>query len=187
MWDTVRIQGYPARTTFQAEQPETLFGPTVQAAEISSADLAFSQEPVQRFLGDLDAKGGACFSQHVFVGPCLLRFFIPGAKTRFALAAASTPSLIGRGNDMTPFRSDLYSFVAHEEKPFQRDVFRIEPALEGSAAKWTYFPEALGVDEDLLLSVIVVMEQVGQLPGRAAVEVTNRSHVEVSFAFLVSN
>jgi hypothetical protein len=69
---------------------------------------------------------------------------------------------------------------AVELNPIGWQLVLIESTPEGPAAKRAHLPQPPGVDKDLPLAGVLFMEQIDQLPGRAAVKGPNSQYMQIS-------
>jgi hypothetical protein len=60
----------------------------------------------------------------------------------------------------------------------------IQAASECAASKWTHFTQVPGINNNLPLAVVLLMEQIDQLPGGAAVKIPPWDNMQVTVAFL---
>jgi hypothetical protein len=60
----------------------------------------------------------------------------------------------------------------------------IQAASECAASKWAHFAQVPGINNNLPLTVVLLMEQIDQFPGGAAVQIPPWDNMQVTVAFL---
>ncbi|MBC2712726.1 MAG: hypothetical protein HGJ94_17580 [Desulfosarcina sp.] len=105
-----------------------------------------------------------------------------GAVAIRTISIAAAFVLFRRHDYIASFRRDFISFFPFKKETICRQPALIEPALKCAATERANFPEAMGIDKDLPFAGVLLMEQVDQFPGRAAVKISCRVHMQVSIA-----
>jgi hypothetical protein len=79
---------------------------------------------------------------------------------------------------------DIAAVFTLEDSPFGRQQPSIEAAMEGAASERAQPRQVVGVNIDLALSVVLLVEQVDQFPCGTAVKITAGANMQVAVVFL---
>lgn len=110
-----------------------------------------------------------------------------GAMAMLTIAVALTAVRAGRDNHPAAFGRKRMTIFAFDQQPVGRYAAQVELTLKRIAAKRTYAAQTPRVNMNLAMTVVLRIEQMDQFPGRTAVEIADRRHVQIAVLSFVVN
>jgi hypothetical protein len=87
---------------------------------------------------------------------------------------------LGINNDPAAVWRNFKTFFTFEEQSICRYGSGIQPALKRVAAEWVYLAQVTGIDKHSSFTIVLIMDQIDQLPGGTPVKIPFWLNVKVA-------
>jgi hypothetical protein len=113
---------------------------------------------------------------------CCISQFISFSATNTSLTIPVAPAgiVFGINNDPAAVWSNFKTFFTFEEQSICRYGSGIQQALKRVAAEWVYLAQVTGIDKHSSFTVVLIMDQIDQLPGGTPVKIPFWLNVKVA-------
>ena len=106
--------------------------------------------------------------------------------TILTIAITTAAVRLGGGHHPAAFGRKRMTVFSFDQQPMGRNAAHVELALKRIAAKRTYASKPPRVDMNQAMTVVLLIDQMNQLPGRTAIEIANRIHMQITvFPFVL--